>query len=511
MADTLQEFLVSLKYQQDEASQRRLLDGVKTTESKIGSFAKTSLKAAAALGAMGVIAAKGTLDYAKGVEQLNFVAKRTNTSLASLIALQKAAASFGSSAGGAQGSLEGIASFMRNNPGSAAFLSSIGVKEKDANGKQRDTVAIMSDLATRFKEMPVWRANQYAQMLGIDENTMLAMRSKGFDSSLDKYRSVIGNKANAAGSASHDLMNQDRLLGTSIFAEKADGMTSAMGLLTDALKKANGTIEENNNAVSWLVKLYSMNSGLGDPAGKAAAAAAGLWAAKRLGLIGAGSAAEAGAITAGGIGAGAISVGAASLLFPSSTQSDEQEQSELKKYRGQYKDLLHGRREMVVSRLMANGLTRDQAIAMAASFQQESTVNGLPFNPRASNAGHLGIAQWDKNRQALFAKHMGFPVQAAGLNDQLDFAAWEIKHRPEWKKMQANPHNLARLNEIVTRDYESPGNYGTEIPKRMGIAQNINTTINVRSTDPKLTAHEVEKAQTKVNQQLSRNTVGAIR
>lgn len=124
--------------------------------------------------------------------------------------------------------------------------------------------------------------------------------------------------------------------------------------------------------------------------------------------------------------------------------------------------------DFVVKRLMAHGFTREQAVAFAASMQQESS-----FNPRASNAGHLGIAQWDKSRQAGFLKTMGFPVQAATLGEQVDYAAYEIRHRPEWKAMMANKNDLGALNSIITRRYEAPGNYDQEIPRRLAIAQGI--------------------------------------
>ncbi|MBC7074659.1 MAG: hypothetical protein H5T98_01025 [Syntrophomonadaceae bacterium] len=548
MADTLQEFLVSLKYQQDEASQRRLLDGVKTTESKIGSFAKTSLKAAAALGAMGLVAAKGTLNYARSMEQLGFAANRTGTHIADLIALQKAAASFGSSAGGAQGSLEGVAGFIRNNPGSGAFLSSIGIKLKDNKGHARDTVAIMKDLAHAFQGMPQYQAKQYAEMLGIDENTELAMRQKGFGAALDKYRAAEGNSMDKAGAKGHAVMNQYRLAGAYIEGDKATAELTPMEILNKTLEKSNLLMADNNN---WLNKLIGEFSVIAPPLAEVGAGMVALGLAKRLIYGGAAASAASGGLTAaevagvswlGPLGALVGGLAYSPALNPTSSadgmdfprkQSDidagkaaleKQKSADGMDFPRKQSDIDAGKAALekqktaantyalrqksryAVARLMANGLTREQAVAMAASMQQESS-----FNPHAHNQGHLGLVQWDKTRQALFMKHMGFPLQAADVNDQLDFAAWEIKHRPEWKKMQANPHNLARLNEIVTRDYESPGNYGEEVPRRMGIAQNINTTINVRSTDPKLTAKEVEKAQAHVAQQLARNTAGAHR
>ena len=51
------------------------------------------------------------------------------------------------------------------------------MQTRNANGELRDTVDIMSDLGGALAKMPTYRAAQYANIFGIDENLMLAMRN----------------------------------------------------------------------------------------------------------------------------------------------------------------------------------------------------------------------------------------------------------------------------------------------------------------------------------------------
>jgi len=69
---------------------------------------------------------------------------------------------------------------MRVNPGNEGVIRSLGVQTTDASGKARDLSAVMIDLGKVFAKQPIYLAEQYAQMLGISENTLLAMRQPDF-------------------------------------------------------------------------------------------------------------------------------------------------------------------------------------------------------------------------------------------------------------------------------------------------------------------------------------------
>jgi hypothetical protein len=60
---------------------------------------------------------------------------------------------------------------MRTNPGAEGFLNRLGVQTRDASGQMRSMESIFTGVGQKLSSMPYYRANQYAQMLGIDENT----------------------------------------------------------------------------------------------------------------------------------------------------------------------------------------------------------------------------------------------------------------------------------------------------------------------------------------------------
>ncbi|STF64307.1 putative lytic transglycosylase, catalytic [Escherichia coli] len=92
----------------------------------------------------------------------------------------------------ARSSLESLSRFIRNNPGAEGFLNRLGVQTRDASGNMRDMAAIFTGVGQKLSSMPYYRANQYAQMLGIDENTLMAMRRGvgGFSGSTAQWRKL---------------------------------------------------------------------------------------------------------------------------------------------------------------------------------------------------------------------------------------------------------------------------------------------------------------------------------
>ena len=90
----------------------------------------------------------------------------------------------------------------------------------------------------------------------------------------------------------------------------------------------------------------------------------------------------------------------------------------------------------MVKALMAQGLSRGDAEAMAGNFMQESSLN-----PFARNGQHFGLAQWDRSRQAL-ARRNGFDLTTE--SGQVQFAAWELRNTPYGRQA------LARMRAAKT-------------------------------------------------------------
>ncbi|WP_404704976.1 transglycosylase SLT domain-containing protein [Yersinia vastinensis] len=234
-AETIKDFLVSLGFKLDEAGEKKfsaVVSGVTANVLKMGAVVE-----GAALAVVGF-----TTKIASGLDKVYFASQRTGASVAGIKTLGYAASQLGVDAASAQGSLESLARFVRNSPGAEGFLNRLGVQTRSANGSMRDTSAIFTGLSAKLSSMPYYRANQYAQMLGIDENTLMAMRKglRGFGSEYALTAKKIGFNANTAAKQSNRFMTSMRNLTMTvgqardkIGANLADGLAGDI----DALRK----------------------------------------------------------------------------------------------------------------------------------------------------------------------------------------------------------------------------------------------------------------------------------
>ncbi|WP_228355670.1 MULTISPECIES: transglycosylase SLT domain-containing protein [unclassified Shigella] len=206
-ADTIKDFLVLLGFDIDQAGANKfeaVLKGVTANVLKVGAVVK-----GAALSIVGF-----TTQIANGLDKIYWASQRTGASVQGIKALGYAASQTGASAESAMSSLEGLAGFMRSNPGAEGFLNRLGVQTRDASGKMRDTAAIFTGVGQKLNNMPYYRAKQYAQMLGIDENTLMAMR-RGMGQLSSEYALTakrIGFNAESAAKQSNIFMTSMRNL-----------------------------------------------------------------------------------------------------------------------------------------------------------------------------------------------------------------------------------------------------------------------------------------------------------
>ncbi len=179
----IRDFLVSLGFDTDNsglANMKSAMDGIEWK-------AKALNGALMALATGAVVAVRQT---ASELDKLYFSSQRIGASVTNINAYGNAIAQLGGSADGAIGSLESLAEKMRNSPGYEGQLKSLGVSTRDANGAMRDRVEVMKDLSGVLAKMPAYQANAYANSLGIDQKTMLAMRDGKFISNMEKYQKI---------------------------------------------------------------------------------------------------------------------------------------------------------------------------------------------------------------------------------------------------------------------------------------------------------------------------------
>ncbi len=182
-AGVIRDFMVALGFKTDNSGLKQMQDAMGGVE----------LKAAALKGALLALATGAVVavhQTASELDKLYFSSQRIGASVTNINAYGNAIAQLGGSAEGAVGSLESLAEKMRNSPGYEGMINSLGVQTKDANGAVRDRVEVMKDLSGVLSKMPAYQANAYANSLGIDQNTLLAMRDGKFVSNMDKYQKI---------------------------------------------------------------------------------------------------------------------------------------------------------------------------------------------------------------------------------------------------------------------------------------------------------------------------------
>lgn len=167
--NVLREFLVSLGFKVDEVGMKKFVDSV-------GDVTKTVLKVGLAVSgaAAGVVA--GVKIISSQMENLYYASQRTGATVGNIMALRYAAGQIGLTADQAQGSLENFARTLRLNPGSSSLLDSMGVTGKDPAEKFDSFIA-------KAKTMQPYVAAAYAQLFGIDADTLL-MLEQGQDKRL---------------------------------------------------------------------------------------------------------------------------------------------------------------------------------------------------------------------------------------------------------------------------------------------------------------------------------------
>ncbi|MDS1859660.1 hypothetical protein QPK94_22570 [Escherichia coli] len=277
-AETLKDFLISLGFKVDEAGARKFDAVVAGTTLKA---IELGVKVEAA--ALSVVAF--TAKIASGLDDLYWASQRTGATVEGIKQIGYAVSQVGGSVDGARGSLENLARFMRNNPGAEGFLNRLGVQTRDASGNMRDMATIFTGVGQRLSRMPYYRANQYAQMLGLDENTLMAMR-RGIGQFSGEYTAMakaIGYNADVAAVSSNKFMTSLRSFGLmagmardKIGSSLADGLAGSLDRLRrqilENFPKIEGAITGTVKGILWagemvgrvIYRLIQLGQGISD-------------------------------------------------------------------------------------------------------------------------------------------------------------------------------------------------------------------------------------------------------
>ena len=260
-AETIKDFLVSLGFQIDDAGARKF-------DAVLAGTTANVLKAGAAVEATALAVVAFTAKIASGLDNLYWMSQRTGATVNGIRQIGYAVSQMGGSVEAARGSLESLSRFMRNNPGSEGFLNRLGVQTRDASGNMRDMASIFTGVGEKLSNMPYYRANQYAQMLGIDENTLMAMR-RGlgqFNAQYTQMAKAIGYNADAAAVSSNKFMTSLSAFGQmagmardKIGSNLAEGLTGSLDnirkLILDNFPKIEDTLTRGINGILWMAEV----------------------------------------------------------------------------------------------------------------------------------------------------------------------------------------------------------------------------------------------------------------
>ncbi|HHT0267949.1 TPA: transglycosylase SLT domain-containing protein [Klebsiella pneumoniae] len=256
-AETLKDFLISLGFNVDEAGAKKFDAVVAGTTLKA---IELGVKVEAA--ALSVVAF--TAKISSSLDNLYWASQRTGATVEGIKQIGYAVSQVGGSADSARGSLENLARFIRNNPGAEGFLNRLGVQTRDASGNMRDMATIFTGVGQRLSSMPYYRANQYAEMLGLDENTLMAMR-RGIGQFSGEYTAMakaIGYNADVAAVSSNKFMTSLRSFGLmagmardKIGSSLADGLAGSLDRLRrqilENFPKIEGAITGTVKGILW--------------------------------------------------------------------------------------------------------------------------------------------------------------------------------------------------------------------------------------------------------------------
>ncbi|MFV2746916.1 lytic transglycosylase catalytic [Escherichia coli] len=274
-AETIKDFLVSLGFSVDDA-------GAKKFGSVLAGTTANVIKMGLAVEGAALSVVAFTAKIASGLDNLYWASQRTGATVQGIQSIGYAVSQVGGSVDAARSSLENLSRFIRNNPGAEGFLNRLGVQTRDASGNMRDMAAIFTGVGQKLSDMPYYRANQYAQMLGIDENTLMAVR-RGvgqFSAQYSEMVKAIGFNADQAALSSNRFMTSLKSLGEmagmardKIGSNLADGLAGQIDNLRKKIienfPKIEVTITKVIKGILWLGEIvgrvaFRIVDGVGD-------------------------------------------------------------------------------------------------------------------------------------------------------------------------------------------------------------------------------------------------------
>ena len=128
----------------------------------------------------------------------------------------------------------------------------------------------------------------------------------------------------------------------------------------------------------------------------------------------------------------------------------------------------------------SKGWSGQQAAGIVANLQAESNFK---TNAVGDGGKAYGIAQWHSDRQALFEKQYGKPIQQSNFREQLEFVNWELNNSEKRAgNLLRQATSADQAAALVDQYYERSS--GIHRQKRIDIANNLSGKASVIASTP---------------------------
>ena len=202
----IEDFLIALSFKLDTASQKRFTDAVEGASKRVTNFAGIAGKAITGLelGTLASVAGitAGIESVAQKYESMYYLARNSGSSIEGVNKFAYAISQLGGTAEGAKSSLAAFGSFLRSAPGAETYIRRLGVATRTSTGQSRDTAEVYNDTLRRISQMPAYLGQQYASLIGTDQQTLLTFRGgnvQKYEEELEHYYRMFGFDTKKAG------------------------------------------------------------------------------------------------------------------------------------------------------------------------------------------------------------------------------------------------------------------------------------------------------------------------
>ena len=511
--EILQEYLISLGYKVNAASQKKF-------EDSFGIIGKRIFTVGTAIAATVTAIVGATTAFAYSMRKVYFQSELANTSVKNLKAFEFAGVQVGISSNAMASALENAGAMMRSFSQRTAFEGLTGISTK---GKEASTV--LQEFLLHMKKMeaenPAWHQlgagfaaqffgmsegdytlaiNHYDELIAKQKQMKQAYKDAGFDPDDPKnkravmeYTSAINSMKLSVDLLANSLMSKV-LTGLTETAQQIKAGADYWGRWLSGGEKvgamlSNITNKDNGGVLGFLKWFLSWNPDR-DLDKKLTPAGPDSDLAKKL-------------TPAGNEAHGLITKGKAAAPVKA--------------------PVIGKTSQSVISRLQQYGWSKAQAAGIAANLWKESA-----FDPKiiGDSGRAYGIGQWHKSRQDDFKKWSGHDIHGSTLEEQLGFYNYELtqgKEKSAGDRLR-RATSASEAGQIVSRYDERPRDQARQMAVRGTLATRLGTdstsnvvsinqtnNFNIHGGDAHSTANLIADKQKGVSADIARNTKVALR